>query len=245
MSVEGQGDLVLEADNVVSKNYEEKSDMPRDERKHQKVLMKKRSKQKATAQHRSHQYAFDALSGPTIIRRARTFPLVECLISAEWQKEEPGLVQIVVARRQPDDDICFGVYLVDKYCLGLKNTFARAGFSQTRYENEIREGIFQGEVPEKCPPELAHQMIYQSIDYAAQFGFEPEKDFASSQYLLVPRGELEEPYQLTFGKDGKPFYIAGPRDNANRIMRQLEKTAGPGNFHYILPIGDSMDDFSI
>ena len=210
--------------------------MPRDPKKYQKALMKKRSKQKAAAQHRAHREQFTSLSMQAIIRRARNFPLVECLISAEWQKDEPGLVQIVVAREQPDGDICFGVYLVDKYCLGLKNTFARAGFSRARYESEVRDGIFHEMASAECRLELACQMIYASIEYAAQFGFEPEKDFALSQYLLPPRGELEEPYKLTFGKDGKPFFIAGPRDNAQQIVRQLEKTAGPGNFHYLMPL---------
>jgi hypothetical protein len=212
--------------------------MPRDPRKHQKALMKKRSKQKAASQHRSHPQEFTLLSPQVIIRHARTFPLFECLISDNWQKDDLGLVQILLARQQPDGDICFGVYLVDKYCLGLKNTFANANFSQTRYENEVRNRIFREQVPVECPLELAHQMIYESIEYAAQFGFEPEKDFALSQYLLAPRGELEEPYHLTFGKDGKPFFIAGPHDNAARIMRQLEKTAGPGNYHYMMPLGD-------
>jgi len=210
--------------------------MPRDPKKYQKALMKKRSKQKAAAQHRAHRQEFTSLSMQAIIRRARSFPLVECLISAEWQKDEPGLVQIVVSREQPDGDICFGVYLVDKYCLGLKNTFARAGFSRARYESEVRDGIFHEMASAECPLELACQMIYASIEYAAQFGFEPEKEFALSQYLLPPRGELEEPYKLTFGKDGKPFFIAGPRDNAQQIVRQLEKTAGLGNFHYVMPL---------
>jgi hypothetical protein len=80
-------------------------------------------------------------------------------------------------------------------------------------------------------------MIYASIDYAAQFGFQPDKDFALTQFMLAPRGELEEPYQLTFGKDGKPFFVAGPRDNAARIVKQLEKTAGPGNFDYVAMLG--------
>lgn len=212
--------------------------MPRDERKHQKALMKKRSKQKAAAQHKSHQSVFTSESSRAIISRARSFPIYECLISDSWQKEEPGLVQIVLARQQPDGDICFGVYLVDKLCLGLKDTFARANFSPSRYQNEIRNGIFREMKAVKCPPELAHQMIYASIDYAAQFGFQPHKDFMLSQYLLVPRGELEEPYKLTFGRDGKPLYIAGPRDNVGRIMRQLEKTAGPGNFDYLVGLGD-------
>jgi len=210
--------------------------MPRDQRKYQKALMKKRSKQKAASQHKSHQQEFTSLSPQAIIRSARTYPLFECLISDNWQKDDMGLIQILLARQQPDGDICFGSYLIDKYCLGLKNTLANAGFSRFRYENEVRSRIFRELKPVKCPIELAHQMIYGSIEYAAQFGFEPEKDFALSQYLLAPRGELEEPYQLTFGKDGKPLFIAGPYDNVARILKQLEKTAGPGNYDFLAPI---------
>jgi len=208
--------------------------MPRDPRKYQKALMKKRSKQKAASQRKDHRQAPMPVSAQAIIRQARGFPVLECWISASWQKEDPGLVEILLARQQPDGNICFGVYLVDKYCLGLKNTFANAGFSRTRYQNEIRNTIFRETKPQACPIELAHQMIYASIEYAARFGFEPEKDFALSQYMLAPRGELEEPYQLTFGKNGKPFFVAGPHDNAARILKQLEKTAGQGNYDYLV-----------
>ncbi len=172
------------------------------------------------------------MSKQTIIQRARSYPVEECLISRDWEKGS-GLVQIVLSRQQPDGNICFGVYLVDKYCLGLKNTFANASFSRARYEDEIHGKIFAKVEEMTCPLELAHQMIYASIDYAAQFGFEPQADFALSQYLLAPRGELKEPYKITFGQNGKPFFVAGPRDNVQRIIRQLEKTAGPGNFDYL------------
>src|SRR5205085_10147083 len=143
--------------------------MPRDPRKHQKALMKKRSKQKAALQRKSHQQEFTSLSPQAIIRRSRDFPLLECLISANWQEDNLGLIQILLARQQPDGDICFGVYLVDKYCLGLKNTFANAGFSISRYQNEVSGRIFREQKSVTCPIELAHQMIYESIEYAAQF----------------------------------------------------------------------------
>jgi hypothetical protein len=210
--------------------------MPRDERKRQKALMKKRSKQKAASLHKSHQPDFASLSASGIIRRARAFPFYECWISDNWQKDDLGLVEIIVSRQQPDGEICFGTYLVDKYLLGVKNTFGNAGFSRARFQNEVLGKIFRETKPQECPVELAHQMVYASIEYAAQFGFQPEKDFAVTQYMLAPRGELEEPYQLTFGKDGKPFFVAGPYDNAARILRQLEKTAGLGNFYYFTPI---------
>ena len=212
--------------------------MPRDPRKHQKALMKKRSKQKAALQQRQvHRQASASSSPQTILLNAHTLPLLECHISANWQKDDMGLIQILIARQQPDGNICFGTYLIDKYCLGLKNTFANANFSRTRYRNEIYNRMSQRQEMKECSVELAHQMIYEAIDYAAQFGFQPEKDFANSQYMLAPRGELEEPYHLTFGKDGKPFFIAGPHDNVTSILRQLDKTAGSGNYHFIAPIG--------
>ena len=54
------------------------------------------------------------LSKQTIISRARSYPVEECLISSDWERGS-GLVQIVLARKQPDGAICFGVYLVDKF----------------------------------------------------------------------------------------------------------------------------------
>ncbi len=217
--------------------------MPRDEQKHQKALMKKRSKQKVASQHKTPQQTLTAFSEQSIIRRAREYPILECRISSDWEKEQPGLVEILVARKQPDGDICFGFYLVDKLCLGLKNTLAHAGVPLASYRREIRDRVFRGSKAKDCPVELAHQMIYASIEYAEQFGFQPERDFALNQYILEPRGELEESYKITFGRDGKPFFIAGPNDNIARILRQLEKTAGAGNFDFIAPM--SMGDMDI
>ena len=212
--------------------------MPRDERRRQKQLMKKRSKEKVVAQSRARAQAITASITPrNIIRQARTFPLLDCHISADW-KGEMGLVQILISRKQPDGNICFGVFLVDKFCLGLKNTFAEADFTRREYEDRVVHGLMGRTKMKKCSLELAQQMIYQSIDYAAQFGFQPNKDFALSQYILLPRGELPEKEQIIFGKDGKPFFVAGPHDNVGRILRQLEKTAGPGNFNYLAGIGD-------
>jgi hypothetical protein len=86
-------------------------------------------------------------------------------------------------------------------------------------------------------------MVYQAIDYAARFGFRPQADFAISEYLLEPRGTFAEPYALTFGKDGQPLFIAGTHDDAKAIVAQLERTAGPGNYHYIVSFGGPPDEF--
>ncbi|MBV9229906.1 MAG: hypothetical protein JOZ18_11375 [Chloroflexi bacterium] len=173
-------------------------------------------------------------STPTVVRRAREFPVVECWISADWKEDAPGLVEIIVARQQPDNMICFGVYLVDKLCLGLKNTFARANYTPERYQREAQH-IFRDRKSQTCSPELAYQMIYEAIDYAAKFGFAPQKDFELTQYMLAPRGEYHASYKLKFGqKNGKPLYISGPHDNVPAILAQLEKTAGKGNYDVLI-----------
>jgi len=84
--------------------------MPRDERKRQKALMKQRSKHEAAAQHKAQQQALTPSSSKAILRQARNYPFYECLISDNWNKKETGgLVEVLVARQQPDGDICFGV----------------------------------------------------------------------------------------------------------------------------------------
>lgn len=36
--------------------------------------------------------------------------------------------------------------------------------------------------------------------------------------------------------EGKPFFIQGVRDDPVRIMRTLERSVGPGNFHFTVAV---------
>jgi hypothetical protein len=217
--------------------------MPIDPKKRQKQVMKKRRKAKLAASKRI-QNALVALSTRALLRKAREFPIVECHISRAWKKQgEEGLVQVVIARKQPDGAVVVGTYLLDVYCLGLKDTFADAGVRMSVFRERILAGLHHQTPMEKCPPELAHQIIYQAIDYAAKFGFRPQKDWKFSQFVLEKRGTFKENYDLKFGKDGKPFFIQGPYDNAKAIIDRLERTAGSGNYDYVAMVGNVPPDF--
>jgi hypothetical protein len=209
--------------------------MARDPQKVEKAVMKRRRKQKIAAR-QQHQQGLSKRSPQALIRTAGTFPIIDCLISRDWQQDTTQLTQIIVARQQPNQAVVFGVYLLDRACLGLKNTFCNADFPPARYRHEVVAHVASATPLEKCPPELAHQLIYQSIDYAAQFGFKPQKDFKWSQFILERRGVLPEPYDLTFGKHGKPYFVAGPYDNVQAILAKLEATAGHDNYVYVVPL---------
>lgn len=204
-------------------------------KKTEKKIMKQRRKAKARAKHQREIKV--ARSPQSVIRRAKEYPLVNCWITSGWEEDgSSGLVTVLVARRQPDELIAWGSYLIDVYCLGLKDTMANANFTLTGIREEVLPRLYPMGTPEECSPELAHQMIYQAIDYAAQYDFKPQRDFKTSRNLLAPRGTYEEPYNLTFGKDGKPFFVAGPYDNVRAIIASLERNPGPGHYDYFVPM---------
>ena len=205
--------------------------MARNEAKRQKKLMKKRQKDKLRKKRQVESIPYTVLSTKKKIHLARHYPLYECLINPSWK--EKGLATIVVSRRQPDEDLIFGVYLVDILCLGLKNTFCNADFPLSRYSTELVDGVYRDEDPIECSPDIAHQIIYGAIDFARGFGFKPNRDFDLSQYVLDEPGSLEGTPEIEFGRDGKPLFVAGPDDDVPRILRQLESTAGQGHFDYM------------
>lgn len=202
-----------------------------EKRKRQKALKKRTRKQQAHRQTRAAKPAATALAH---VRQARNYPIEGCWIRPDWQ--EHGLAVIVIARRQPDGDIVFGNYLVDYYCLGLKDTYYNAGVSPGQFRRDYLPKMFPADPPVNISPALAHEIIYGGIEYAAKFGFRPHADFKLSLYILDPPDLHPRTGAVEFGHDGKPLYIEGPHDNTDAILRQLARTAGEGNFHYLMQI---------
>ena len=201
------------------------------QKRRQKRLMKKRQRDKERKKSvLPSSYTF--LNSKKKILKSRELPIYECLINAPWR--ENGLATILLSRRQPDGYVLYGVYLVDILCLGLKNTFCDADVSVRVYEADVRPAVSSNERLVECPVSLAHQIIYGAIDFAAQFGFEPHKDFGLSRHVLEERGKTEECEDVEFGKDGRPLYIQGPHDDAQSILRRLDSNPGEGRRDFII-----------
>ncbi len=176
-----------------------------------------------------------------ILSRAREMPIVGCWCNDGWG--ETGITTVMLAREQDTSTVLYGLYLVDIWCLGVKNAMVRLNVSRASLRRHV-ERVFHGEqVP--CEASLAHQLIYGAIDFARQYGFEPHEDFyrLGADKILAPRGTYPESHKITFGKDGKPFYVGGPHDSpqfVRHVLNTLERTA-PGRYHYIVPLEDVGD----
>jgi hypothetical protein len=174
------------------------------------------------------------------IEHAREYPLMGCWIMEGWK--EGGLTPVVVARKQDEDKVIFGVFLVDYYCLGVKNAICNGDFSLNRFSREL-PGLLM-EMPVPCDPGLAHALIYGSIDYARKYGFEPHQDYKLASMVLDPPGTHAYEGELEFGHEGKPLFVSGPKDNIGQILAKLQRTAGDGNYHY-LAVSGSPEDFEL
>lgn len=160
-----------------------------------------------------------------------------------WQ--DTGITPVIVARMQDNDRIMFGVYIVDYYCLGIKNAYTRVDYSRNRFERELPK--LCENTPVSCSVELAHELIYGALEYAEKLGFEPHPDFykQKADQILEPVDAHLRKNGVTFGKDGKPLYVSGPYDSemkSRSVINTLTRTCGPGNFDHLVTLGDMPDE---
>ena len=175
-----------------------------------------------------------------IRQKARTLPLFECRINSDW--EESGLANITVARKHTNSNITMGLYLVDLKCLGVKDAHYFFNISESQYReilNDTEEQMETGPVSYT----LVHNIVYAGIEFADDFGFKPHKDFTSvAQYILEEDTDDIELMEIECGEKGRPLYVQGPLDNdtrARQIIAQLERSAGPDNYDFILEADES------
>ena len=180
----------------------------------------------------------------TAITRAETgklAPVAQCLVNtkcAELLLEEQtldesgmgGLGIVLVARTTGYKRFVVCTYMVDYWCLGLKDTMGEKKLNDIKYQQFLKT-VYRGFPDGYCEIALeqAQAIVYGAIDYAADLGFKPHKDFQKTKNHL---GTWNGQPKLTFGRQGKPCFIEGPYDNGTQIMQTLRKNVGEGNFNY-------------
>ncbi len=146
-----------------------------------------------------------------------------------------GLGTVFVARLVSNRfRIC--TYLVDYWCLGVKDAIGPRQMDRTKYEAFLRN-VFDmySDGYAEITLEQAQDIVLGAVAYADALGLKPHADFAATKEHL---GEWSGKTDIQFGRNGKPCFISGPYDNVNMIMRTLSQKAGSDEFNFITQIGD-------
>lgn len=178
--------------------------------------------------------------------------LVDCWVNAGWSTglsiagrpewRDPGaddgtggLASVLVARRRRHRSaVTVCVYLVDVYCLGVKNAMGPDDMEDRalrRLTNHAFSGYHAPPVP--APIELVRDLVLGAAEYAHGLGFAPHPDFEQARAHLGP---WTAPSAITFGCDGKPTYVEGPYDDPRHVLRTLRRAIGRNGFDYTVAL---------
>lgn len=167
-------------------------------------------------------------------QRARSLEIGTCYVSNDMSEYGEG--HVIVTRRHTGGRISVAMYLVDIFCLGVKDSFFRLRLE----EDELEEMLSHGPSLHECSYEEAHNWIYGAIAWAEEAGIKPDKSFLVTKYMLEEDTDDIPLIEYEFGRDGKHHLMANNNLEASRYLPLLKKNLGEGNF--VLTIKDDFDE---
>jgi hypothetical protein len=207
--------------------------MPLNEQRIQRKLAakkkKKRRENKCLAR-RKQQLA--SLAG--IVKLASEGKIIECTIGDSSSREESGMITISLVRGALRGEVVWACFMVDTWCLGVKDCFAKLlplnAYYRHRAELSDRLSV------RPIASDVGHAIVVGGIDYAHSLGLDPHPDCRKTLLIWngIPIGQL--PRSLKFGRNGRPCYIVGPYDDHHRqcrIVNVLNETIGKGQFELV------------
>ncbi len=123
---------------------------------------------------------------------------------------EAGMASILIAKQTGENSLRVAGFVLDLYCLGIKNSFL-AKWSIGDFEEAIARQDYTPYLPAK-----AKKLVLDSEKYARKVGFEPHKDYAKALSLFKDV-DIDENQEFSFGQNGEPMLIQGPNDSEEKI----------------------------
>ncbi|QDS91774.1 hypothetical protein FF011L_05090 [Roseimaritima multifibrata] len=197
--------------------------MAKSEQSRQKKLAKKRSKEIAKRkQLAAEKNALNSIGGQ--IAAASRGKFHQCYIyETLLEKDGTGIGAVIAGRLLPDGNILFACFLVDQFCLGVKDAFARA-VTPRQFSDHI-SGLSERSDLRRCDPAFAKKYVVDSVLWAEQFGLVPHQDYTTVSKIWADVDQTQCDREFSFGKDGEPCFIPGPNDSPDMIRRTMEALA--------------------
>jgi hypothetical protein len=168
--------------------------------------------------------------------RLRKLPIFKCMVNADW--ESGKMANVSVLRRHVNGNISGANFLVDLLCLGVKDA---AWFFNTEAD-EMTDMLENANPPMiEISYELAHNIVYAGLEFAAEYDIKPHADFAIARFALEDDDDSVELIDIETGEDGMPHLIERHPGQYADAHSKLKKHAGQGNFKISIVFGSEED----
>ncbi|MEZ6060168.1 MAG: hypothetical protein R3C19_07400 [Planctomycetaceae bacterium] len=174
------------------------------------------------------------------LTRLAAAPIVECLL--DERLEDRGIGYILIARRSAAGEYAMACFLLDIYCMGVKDCFGvvcRASEFSERLEK-------MQEVPlSSIDPASARRLVEDAVEFARDLGLSPHKDYRSVKQIFgdINPDQAQETFEM--GRDGKPLFIPGPFQSAaevRMVMAKIHQAAGDSGAAFVVDATALSDD---
>src|ERR1700722_12170737 len=88
-----------------------------------------------------------------------------------------------LSRRFLDGDVAFAVFLVDAYCLGVKDAMSGV-IERSEYDTRIAGRMRSEFGSQDVTPAAARKLVEGAVDYARKLGFAPHSDYQRAKLLF-------------------------------------------------------------
>jgi hypothetical protein len=209
-----------------------------DEKKRQKKLARKTAKRKAKQASVRDAYSSSG-SAERDIASALNSPVHECLVPEGLF--DAGIGNVLIGRKMPDGKVALCVFLLDVFCLGIKDAFLLV-MSNHEYAGKMVE-IRSGADFRSVEPPFARKLVESAGEYAEDLGFGPHPKYLAAKKIFGDIDPQECQASFEFGKDGRPLFISGPNDTQAKCMKIIEtltRRCGPGGFQYMIGVNQGI-----
>ncbi|HEY1453032.1 MAG TPA: hypothetical protein VGF57_06175 [Roseiarcus sp.] len=146
-------------------------------------------------------------------------PLHACFVQSTMFTS--GFGMIILTRKTGPRRLAMAGFLVDVYCLGVKDVLFRDADEAT--VDALRDAFERGAPFEAADPCYARKLLHDAVAYARSLGLEPHADYAAVEPLFGDVDADASEAQFKFGYEGKPLYVPGPSESSAQIRRRLDR----------------------
>ena len=166
-------------------------------------------------------------------------PIADCLLSKDFEGD--GLASVLLSRKISLGRYAVAVFLVDFWCLGIKDAFFNVIEGDDYPEFLAAEAARLPMAP--VDPGYARKLVRDASAYGAANGFPPLDTFIELERLF---GDVAaSPDEFVFGESGKPHYVIGPNDSPRYeryVLDTLEMKFGPDGYFVTYPLEEGEED---
>lgn len=214
--------------------------MALDARKRQKKAERRNAKVTAKRKALARQ---KAVPRSATLERATRAPILHCCTTEALHDQ--GMGYVLIARELSNIKVAFALFLVDAYCLGVKDVIWDVA-ARGDYDAKLFRKLFGASSRIDVEPVYARKFVEGAVEYARGIGFSPPAEYSKARLIFgdIDASTCQE--SIEYGQDGKPHFIAGPHDSYLRcreIVSTLTRTCGPDGFHFTMPVPNLEDAF--